>query len=459
MIEPEAVRYARSLLRGLGWGGLDPSPPRDSPVGAWARSGALWLTGLPGHVPVMPTAPLASCADGALAALETLAPGSALAGVDGAALLGERAAIFSLSRCGRISPGGSCRLMRCQDGWLAVNIPRSTEFWSLVPAWLEDPEAAQSWSALARSLSRQPGGNAVARAHLLGLAVAPVAPTQRPPPGWLQAQVSDVRAPPLGPPLVADLSSLWAGPLCGQLLAATGARVIKVESTRRPDGTRRGPRAFFDLLNAGKQNLALNFSDPQDRATLLAFLERVDVVLESARPRALLQLGLHAERWVAEREGRIWLSITGYGRSEPEALWTAFGDDAAAAAGLPFCVPAGQGPLFVGDAIADPLAGIHAALAVRSHWVRGQGGLLGVALRDVVAHGIGFRRPTQRASGTSSRVRRVGGRWRVGDYVIRPPRARRPTKPARTLGADNAELLRDPGPENRNLPDESRQET
>jgi len=31
-------------------------------------------------------------------------------------------------------------------------------------------------------------------------------------------------------PLAIDLSSLWAGPLCGQLLRQTGARVIKVES-------------------------------------------------------------------------------------------------------------------------------------------------------------------------------------------------------------------------------------
>ena len=38
--------------------------------------------------------------------------------------------------------------------------------------------------------------------------------------------------------LVADLSSMWAGPLCGQILAAAGATVVKVESPGRPDGTR-----------------------------------------------------------------------------------------------------------------------------------------------------------------------------------------------------------------------------
>ena len=39
---------------------------------------------------------------------------------------------------------------------------------------------------------------------------------------------------------VVDLSSLWAGPLAGQLLAAAGMDVVKVESTKRPDGRATG---------------------------------------------------------------------------------------------------------------------------------------------------------------------------------------------------------------------------
>ena len=47
--------------------------------------------------------------------------------------------------------------------------------------------------------------------------------------------------------LVADLSSMWAGPLCGHLLARAGATVVKVESPRRPDGTRAGNQRIFRL--------------------------------------------------------------------------------------------------------------------------------------------------------------------------------------------------------------------
>lgn len=59
--------------------------------------------------------------------------------------------------------------------------------------------------------------------------------------------------------LVADLTSMWAGPLCGQLLIRAGATVIKVESPSRQDGTRAGNRAFFDWMNAGKLSYAIDF--------------------------------------------------------------------------------------------------------------------------------------------------------------------------------------------------------
>jgi hypothetical protein len=44
------------------------------------------------------------------------------------------------------------------------------------------------------------------------------------------------------------------------LLALAGARVVKVESTRRLDGARSGSSAFYDLLNAGKESVALDFA-------------------------------------------------------------------------------------------------------------------------------------------------------------------------------------------------------
>ncbi|GAB2869516.1 CoA transferase [Nocardioides pacificus] len=55
-----------------------------------------------------------------------------------------------------------------------------------------------------------------------------------------------------------------AGPLCAHLLGLDGARVVKVESTTRPDGARRGPAAFFELLHAGHAQLTLDLATDVD---------------------------------------------------------------------------------------------------------------------------------------------------------------------------------------------------
>jgi crotonobetainyl-CoA:carnitine CoA-transferase CaiB-like acyl-CoA transferase len=181
---------------------------------------------------------------------------------------------------------------------------------------------------------------------------------------------------------VVDLSSLWAGPLCSHLLQLAGARVSKVESRTRPDAAREGTPLHFARLNAGKEQRSMDLR--AERGELLRLLDAADVVIESARPRALQQLGIDAMEYVAERPGKLWISITGYGRGDPAGQWVAFGDDAAAAAGAVRWTA--EGPEFVGDAIADPLTGLHAALAATKCLTQGVGGLLELSLAGVTAH-------------------------------------------------------------------------
>lgn len=360
----------------------------------WEDSGLLALTGFQGRPPVQSSVPLPSFADGALDALAALAPEGAFAGLAGGAeLLAERANLTGLSRNGRVSPGGSCHLLRTQDGWVAVNLPRSDDVASLA-AWLEDdslggvaPLDRGVWEQLANRLADRRSDDVVTRARWLGLAVAHAgrpSPLRAP---WLRVETGGRRndRPRAAPPVVVDLSSLWAGPLAGRLLRLAGARVIKVESARRPDGARIGSGAFFELLNGGKESAVLDFGTAGGQRALADLVAGADIVIDSSRPRALRQLGIDAAEWVAERPGRIWLSITGYGRREEEAV--AFGDDAAASAGLCWCVPVAA-PLFVGDAIADPLTGLHAALATSAYWQRGEGALLDVSLAGTVAQAI-----------------------------------------------------------------------
>jgi hypothetical protein len=331
--------------------------------------------------------------------------------------------------------------LRARDGWLAVTLARPDDIAAL-PAWLERPASSlrgDPWSALEAELAGRSGTELVARAELLGL---PVAHAAEPP----AAAPEPVRAVAGGPrreraahpaPLVVDLSALWAGPLCAQLLAAAGARVVKVESRVRPDGARGGNAVFFDLLNAGKRSVAVDLSREADRAALRRLIGRADAVIESARPRALRAFGLDAEPLVRATAGLVWVSITGHGRDSDRV---AFGDDAASAGGLAALAGRGDGgPLFCADAVADPLAGLHAAAATLEAWEDGGAVLLDVSLARVAAHAAAGAGPP------CGRVRRRSTGFELeveGARVpVAPPRARAPVGRARPLGADTRAVL------------------
>jgi len=228
-----------------------------------------------------------------------------------------------------------------------------------------------------------------------------------------------------------------------------GAEVIKVESVRRPDGARKGPAAFYDLLNGGKRSIALDFRSKDGIATLQRILGRADIVIEGSRPRALAQLGIDAAKLVADNAGLTWVSLSGYGRREPEANWVAFGDDAGAAAGLAAMTGGPDAPLFCGDALPDPLTGLHAALAALAAWLGGGGVLLDLSLREVTAHALLFLPDEADAPRATAERRESETGWEVvaGDEraLVAPPRARKPLHEAHPLGADTERVLKELG--------------
>lgn len=303
--------------------------------------------------------------------------------VDAEQLLGGRAVLLGLRSHGRVSAGGATRLMPGGGGWCAMTLSRPDDV-DAVPALVEadgpeaDEVAADPWPAVEHRV-RDVGPEAfVERARLLGLPAGVL--------GETTAEVPRVRrqggrrAPAaLAGLLVVDMSSMWAGPLCGRLLADAGATVVKVESRARPDGTRAGPTEFLDWMNAGKLSYEADFTHPGGLRRLLA---AADVVLESSRPAALERRGLGPSEPGA-RDGRIWLRITGHGTVGDRADWVAFGDDAAVSGGL--VVGTTDAPRFCGDAIADPLTGMQAALAVLESRARGGGEIVELSMAAVAA--------------------------------------------------------------------------
>lgn len=375
----------------------------------WAASGLAWLTGLADGSP-----------DGSRAAVLTRARGVAAAisttwgiRVDAVSLLTGRAGVRGFRRAGQTSAGGATRLLPTADGWCALTLSRPDDI-ATIPALLEaDDVPADPWPALTHWAGTRNSTEVVERAVLLDLPVARLGETQPAPPRVVASGPANEPRSAAGL-LVADLTSMWAGPLCGHLLAQAGATVVKVESPHRPDGTRAGDPVFFDWMNHGKLSYAVDF----DRETrrLAALLAAADVVIEGSRPGSLARRGLSPDL-LAGPPGRVWVRITGHGTDSGRV---AFGDDAAVAGGLVGTSTAG--PVFCGDAIADPLTGLEAARAVADSLSHGGGGLIDVAMSQVAATYAAL--PIQPPA--------------VGD--VRPPQPPPVTPRAAALGADTARV-------------------
>ncbi len=384
------ICYREELLRDLdGFQNKRDGQQTPHPAALWATSGLMALTGQANSPPTLCPVPLARCADDTLDAFRWKVGRGVLPGVNGHQLLTERAALAGLQRRGSQSTGGHCRLLCSTDGVVAVNLARDSD-WELVPAWLQQAGMFQ-WPDIAKAVSGMATQTLLERARLLGLAVTNAVRIPSHACTWQSfAQLGQpVARNDTDSPVVIDLTALWAGPLCSHLWQQAGARVIKVESEQRPDGARNGDPAFFQRLNAGKEEVTLPLHREAGRRALLELISEADIVLEGSRPRALRQMGILAEELLQSQPGLTWVSITGYGRNDPEGNWVAFGDDAGVAAGLSAILHAVTGEwLICADAIADPLTGLHAAVAGWHYWRAGGGGLVALSLEQTVRHCI-----------------------------------------------------------------------
>ena len=368
------------------------------------------LTGRPDALPRVPCGALASCADGRRRA-RSRRSARARRRIRPRCSASARRCSASRAR-GRTSPGGACRLLRAADGWAALE-PRARgrpARAARVARASRRPRGRRTGQLAEREIARAAAraGSPSARAGS-GSRSRPPRPRRRARRAGCERAACGPRAePPRRPPRVLDFSALWAGPLCAELLADAGARR---DQDRERAAARRRARGTARLLRSAEraqaQRAARLHRARATRRCSRALLASADIVIESARPRALAQLGIDAEAFVAARAGRVWLSITGYGRGDAAPGRVAFGDDAAVAAGAAHAVADADGPLFCADAIADPLTGLHAALAALACWRAGGGALLDLSLCGVTAHALAFA-PTGEFE-----VRRQRGRARV----------------------------------------------
>jgi hypothetical protein len=295
-----------------------------------------------------------------------------------------RSRLLEMWPSGPASASGTCRLLGASDQWIALNVARPWDHEAL-PALVEGPVGEDHWVALGQWVATRTASDAVGRARLFDLAAAalgtvpgstpvPMRWSQPWPPGVLRS-LADLT--------VVDLSSLWAGPLVARILRDAGSTVVKVEGWSRPDGARAVPDFYRELHSADQPHVVVDLTSTTGLARLRALVEAADVVIEASRPRALEQLGAAPEQ-IESRPGRVWLSITGYGRSGEGAHWIAFGDDAAVAGGLVGRTATGD-PEFLSDAVADPVTGMLGAAAVLRSLAAGGGHLIDLALAGAAA--------------------------------------------------------------------------
>ncbi|MAE94334.1 MAG: carnitine dehydratase [Deltaproteobacteria bacterium] len=201
---------------------------------------------------------------------------------------------------------------------------------------------------------------------------------------------------PLAGTRVVELTTTWAGPMCGCLLADFGADVIKVE---HPAGevARRSPPflpgtdppvSFMQAtVNRNKRSLTLDLHDAAGRDLFLRLAASADVVVENFRPGTLSGWGIGWSELRAMRHDLVLVSISGYGQFGRDSDRVGYDPLAQAASGFLSLNGSPEGepvksPTFLGD----DLAGLHgalAALAALHHRDRtGEGQHVDVALLD-----------------------------------------------------------------------------
>lgn len=193
---------------------------------------------------------------------------------------------------------------------------------------------------------------------------------------------------------VLDLSRVFAGPLCGQVLADFGADVVKVEHPVRGDDTRdwgmrigKTETTYYNSMNRNKRSLTLDLQSPEGLDIIHRMLPQFDVVLHNFKSGGAEKLGLGYAQLKAIKPDLIYCAISGYNSSGPEAARPGYDLVIQGETGLmAINGEANQPPLKFGVAAVDMMTGMYAAQAVLAALFRrertGRGRLIEMALYD-----------------------------------------------------------------------------
>lgn len=206
--------------------------------------------------------------------------------------------------------------------------------------------------------------------------------------------MSEARGPLEGIRVV-DVSRVLAGPFCTMILGDLGAEVLKVEAPGGSDDTRgwgppdaAGESAYYLCANRNKRGITLDLKKEEGKRIFFRLIREADVLVENFKVGALARMGLAPERLRKINPRLVVAEITGFGQTGPLSSLPGYDFIIQALGGLMSITGSEEsGPMKVGVAIVDVLAGLYAALGVLAALYErersGEGQVLDTALLDV----------------------------------------------------------------------------
>lgn len=186
---------------------------------------------------------------------------------------------------------------------------------------------------------------------------------------------------------ILEIGSGAAGPVATKVFAEHGARVIRVESAKRPDFLRvlfltkesrfgMDGSPMFVLLNPNKESLALNLKHPEAREWIARLVQWADVLCENYAPGVLERFGLDVARLRALNPRLVLAQGCLFGQTGPQRDYPGFGGQGSAIAGMNHLTGWPDGPAHGPyGTITDSLSPRYVAVAIAAAlWRRARSG-------------------------------------------------------------------------------------
>jgi len=178
---------------------------------------------------------------------------------------------------------------------------------------------------------------------------------------------------PLKNLLVVDLTRVLVGPYCTMILSDLGARIIKVEAPEIGDDSRKfGPfiknySAYFMSLNRGKESIALNLKNEDDKKIFEKILAKADILVENFKPGTLEKWGFGWNEVSKKYPKLIYASASGFGQTGPLKELPAYDMVVQGMGGLMSVTGhPNSDPTRVGTTIGDITAGLFTAIGINA---------------------------------------------------------------------------------------------